>query len=84
MKALKDGSLIVSVQTVGRKATYLRATAASLAEVVGTVEAMIADPEKFTIGKLKPTFKGRAPARKPDEEVLPGVEVNEKVEAVLA
>jgi hypothetical protein len=65
--------IIVSVQTGGTKETYLRAVCNSIDEVEATVKAMLADPDAYTIGKLKRKWKAPAPVKKDgDGEQIPG------------
>jgi len=80
---VKDGDLIVSIQTSGRKATYLRAVCKSVGEVEETVKAMLADLAAFTIGKFKPTFPKRRALRGDEEAQIPGV-LDSTVEQALA
>jgi hypothetical protein len=78
----------ISIQTLdGRKDTYLRKEVGTMHKgtILAAVEAMLDDRPAHTIGVVKKsTFKGHKPkAYKPDEETLPGVEVDAKVEAEL-
>ena len=89
-KASASTGIIVSVQSGGQKETYLRAVCKTIDEVEETVHAMLADQAAYTIGKVKrkSTFPGHrpkktAPALKPEEEVIPGVEVDATVERAL-
>jgi hypothetical protein len=76
--------IIVSVQTGGTKETYLRAVCSSVDEVEETVKAMLADPDAYTIGKLKRKWKAPAPVKRDgDGERIPGT-VAATVEAALA
>jgi hypothetical protein len=79
--------VIISIQHGGpRKETYLRKEIGTLNKrsVLEAVEEMLDDQPGHTIGKLKSTFPKRQPAKKPDEEVLPGVEVSARVEEAMA
>lgn len=82
----------ISIQTLdGRKDTYLRKEIGTLhkGSVLKAVEAMLDDRPAHTIGfAAKPTFKGHRPkklaAYRPDEETLPGVEVDATVRHAFA
>jgi hypothetical protein len=82
----------ISIQTLdGRKDVYLRKEVGTMHKgtILAAVEAMLDDRPAHTIGfAAKPTFKGHKPkklaAYKPDEETLPGVEVDATVEHALA
>lgn len=80
---------VVSVQLPGEGGRYeqyhrIEADSGSADDLRAALDAIIAEPVKHRIGvKQKQTFR-RAPARKPDEEQLPGVAVDTAVEKAFA
>jgi hypothetical protein len=48
--------------------------------ILAAVEDMLTHPDAHTIGKLKPTFKGRKPTSKGDEDA----QVKEAVQQIAA
>jgi len=79
----------ISIQTLdGRKDMYLRKEIGTLHKqsVLDAVAEMLAHPDAHNLSRVKaksPWAKRRQPALKPDEEVLPGVEVSASVEKAL-
>jgi hypothetical protein len=73
----------ISIQTLnGRKDTYLRTEVGTMNKtiILAAVEEMLTDPESHTIGKLKPTFRGRNPTKRNDEDA----QVKEAVAEIAA
>lgn len=73
----------ISIQTLGnRKDTYLRKEVGTMHRdtILAAVEDMLTHPDAHTIGKLKPTFKGRKPTSKGDEDA----QVKEAVQQIAA
>ncbi len=71
----------ISIQTLGgRKDTYLRKEVGTMhkATILAAVEEMLDDQAGHTIGTLKPTFKGRKPAKRGGEDQ----QVKEEVSAI--
>lgn len=81
---------IVSIQIPGEprknNERYLRAvTEDSHVETIrNAVTAMMKDPASFLIGSKTSKSPWRTKAYKPDEEVLPGIQVDAAVEQALA
>jgi len=80
-------SVFIHIQSGGKKETFLRGVAEDFTEeaIVAVVKEMLAHPDAHNLSraKPKPQWAKRRPALKPDTEVLPGVEVDRKVEAAL-
>jgi hypothetical protein len=79
-------SVFVHVQTGGKKETFLRGVCEDFSEeaVVAKVRQMFAHPDAHNLSRSKPKSPWRTKAYKPDEEVLPGMEVSAKVEKAMA
>lgn len=76
----------ISIQTLdGRRDTFLRKEVGTLNKkvILAAVEEMLADQPAHTIGSKTPKKSWRTKAYKPDEEQLPGTEVDATVEQAL-
>jgi hypothetical protein len=85
-------SVIVSVQSGGERETYLRAQSPSMkrSDIIETISEMLADREKYTIGKLKGNHsnsnrrKKKAPVLRGDEHAVVNTGLETVVEAALS